>query len=98
MKLFLPILFLLACYHSFGQAQTCPLNSNFSLGNLTNWSAYTGNNARGNPASEIKPYFSDRGAPDGTQGVNTITEYNLPSVTGIQIITGNSTDYWGGFP
>ncbi|HVU59116.1 MAG TPA: hypothetical protein VHD83_28835, partial [Puia sp.] len=25
-------------------------------------------------------------------------EYNLPSVTGIQVISSNSTDYWGNFP
>lgn len=101
MKLFLPILFLLACYDSFGQAQTCPVNSNFSFGNLTNWSAYTGNNGSGNnplPNDKVTRYSVNQGAPNGTQGVTTITEYNLPSVTGIQVVTGNSTDYWGGFP
>jgi len=100
MKLLLPVLFLLACYDGFAQAQACPLNSNFSLGNLTYWEGYTGNNAGGNPApaDRLKHYFSNQGAPNGTQSVQAITEYNLPSVTGIQVISANNTDYWGGFP
>ena len=98
MKFLLPIACLLMSYDLLAQPQACPLNNNFSLGNLTHWYAYTGNNAGGNPASTIKGYDTAQGAPGGTIGVRSITEYNLSSVTGIQVITSNTTDYLGGFP
>lgn len=96
MKFLLPIVCLLVSYDLLAQ-QACPLNNDFSLGNLTHWHAYTGNNAGGNPASTIRNYDTTQGVPGGTIGVGSITEYNLPSVTGIQVITSNSTDYLGGF-
>jgi len=100
MKFLLPIVCLLVSHDLLAQTQACPLNSNFSQGDLTHWSAYTNNNNGGNPAPEgrAKKYDTAQGAPGGTQGVSSITEYNLPSVTGIQVITNNSTDYLGGFP
>lgn len=97
MKLFLPIVCLLVCYDSLAQMQACPINNNFSAGNLQHWFAYTGNNAGGNPASVTRPYDTAQGPPNGTQGVRAISEYNLSSTTGIQVITSNSTDYLGGF-
>ncbi|MBN9382631.1 MAG: gliding motility-associated C-terminal domain-containing protein [Chitinophagaceae bacterium] len=98
MKFLLPIVCLLVSYDLLAQQQACPLNNDFSLGNLTHWHAYTGNNAGGNPASTIKPYDTAQGAPGGTIGVSSISEFNLPSTTGIQVITNNYTDYLGGFP
>jgi len=100
MKFLLPIFFLLVCFASFAQQQACPINSNFSQGNLNYWNAYTGNNVGGNPArpENRKNYSASQGAPNGTQGVTAISEYNLPSTTGIRVITSNSTDYLGGFP
>jgi gliding motility-associated-like protein len=97
MKFLLPIICLLVGYDSLAQVQACPLNSNFSTGNLTHWRAYTGNNNGGNPAQTIRGYDTAQGAPNGTQGVSSISEYNLTGTTGIQVITSNSTDYLGGF-
>ncbi|HEY4064655.1 MAG TPA: gliding motility-associated C-terminal domain-containing protein [Puia sp.] len=99
MKYFFPALLLLFGSPLFAQTQACPLNSDFSLGNLTHWAAYTGNNARGNPApaSDELPYDSTKAAPVGTIGNSQIYEYNLPSVLGIQILTTPSTDAFGSF-
>lgn len=97
MKLLLPVICLLLAYDSLAQTQACPLNSNFSAGDLTHWYAYTGNNAGGNPATTIKGYDTAQGAPGGTQGVSVISEYNLSSISGIRVVTSNSTDYLGGF-
>ena len=99
MKNFLPVFCLLILSRvAVAQNQVCPLNSNWSFGNLTHWEAYTGNNASGNPASVVLYYDSSQGAPSGTLGVGTIAEYQLPGVNGIQIITNNSTDPYGNFP
>ncbi|HVV07289.1 MAG TPA: hypothetical protein VHC96_23840 [Puia sp.] len=99
MKFLLPIVFLLVGYDSLAQTQSCPINSNFSIGDLTHWSAYIGVlGNQNNPAGANVPYDTSSGAPTGTLGVKSITEYNLPSVIGIQVITNSSTDYWGGFP
>ncbi|HEY4111325.1 gliding motility-associated C-terminal domain-containing protein [Puia sp.] len=99
MKTFLPVCWLLIISISgLSQAQVCPLNSNYSFGNLTHWAAYTGNNAGGNGPSAIKQrYDSTVGAPTGTVGTSTIYEYNLPSVAGIQILSNSTKDLYGGF-
>jgi gliding motility-associated-like protein len=97
MKYFLPVISLFISQVLLAQNQVCPLNSNWSFGNLTHWEAYTGNNASGNPASVVLYYDSAQGPPTGTIGVSTIAEYQLPSVNGIQIITSNSTDPYGNF-
>ncbi|GGB25379.1 T9SS type B sorting domain-containing protein [Puia dinghuensis] len=99
MKHFLPAVCLLAFFNSAtAQSQVCPLNSNWSSGNLTHWWAYTGNNQAGNGPSAIKQtYDSTTGPPGGTVGTTTIYEYNLPSVPGIQILTANSIDPFGNF-
>jgi gliding motility-associated-like protein len=81
----------------FCQTQSCPVNINFVLDNLTHWEAYTGNNANGNNDQTRFYYDSTKIAPGGTINVKTIAEYNLPSVTGIQIITAQGNDFFGGF-
>jgi gliding motility-associated-like protein len=99
MKNFLLVLFSLTFHVAFAQTQSCPLNSNWSLGNLTHWWAYTGNNgANGNgPSAILMNYDSTTGAPSGTIGVSSIAEYQLPSVQGIQILSKASTDPFGLF-
>jgi hypothetical protein len=101
MKHFVLLFFLLtAAAAGFAQSQSCPLNNNFSLGSLTHWAAYTGNNATGNPAPDerLQHYDSSSAAPSGTQGVSVIYEYNLPSVPGIQILSTAGTDAYGKYP
>src|SRR5258708_39907045 len=98
MKFLLPIVCLLVYYDSPAQTQACPINSNFSFGNLTHWSASIGVLGNTSSSGANITYDSTSGAPSGTQGVSSITEYNLPSVIGIQVVTSNSTDYLGGFP
>lgn len=97
MKNFLPVLCLLIVNAAYAQTQVCPLNSNFSLRNLTHWEAYTGNNAAGNPTHDSITYDSSQNAPTGTMNATAIQEFNLPSVNGIQIVTISSIDPFGGF-
>ena len=97
MKSFLSVLCLLAYLRTFSQVQACPLNNSFSLGSLTHWAAYTGNNHGGNgPSAILVRYDSSTAAPAGTLGAVTIPEYQL-SAYGIQVINSNSTDLYGGF-
>ena len=100
MKKFLPVAFLLFAQSALSQSQVCPLNSNWSLGNLTHWYAYTGNNAGvGNGPQAIKLFYDSlSGPPSGTLGTVTIPEYQLPSVTGIQVFSSSIPDAFGGFP
>lgn len=94
----LSILFFFICIRSFSQMQTCPVNINFTTGDLSHWFAYTGNNRAGNgPDAIMKKYDSGANSPTGTRGARTITEYNLSSVTGISVITSKSVDQFGGF-
>ncbi|HVS95224.1 MAG TPA: hypothetical protein VHE54_02025, partial [Puia sp.] len=98
MKKFLPVVCLLYIFNAaYAQTQVCPLNSNFSLGTLTHWQAYTGNNAAGNPTSDSIHYDSSANAPIGTIGATSIPEFNLPSVAGIRVISVNTTDPYGNF-
>ena len=86
--------------------QACPANSNFSMGTLTHWSAYTGNNKyRGTNTSGdgnlgsgyTTPYDTTSGLPTGTLGTSDILEYQLGSPNGIQVITTTGTDPFGFF-
>ncbi|HEX4850416.1 MAG TPA: hypothetical protein VFV08_06395, partial [Puia sp.] len=79
--------------------QTCPANINFGSGTLTHWFAYVGNNRNGNGPTAIKQtYDSLATPPQGTQGLTTIYEYNhQPLVPGIQIVTYQGSDRFGGF-
>jgi len=90
---------LAAALPSREQGQSCPLNINFSTGNLTHWEAYTGNNKNGNDSNDILlVYDSSRQAPLGTVGVATLPEYHLPGVNGVTVITGQGLDPFGSFP
>lgn len=98
MKYLLPALVIFIVQSNYAQTQSCPLNNNFSLGNLTHWQAYTDNNAQGNvPSQNRKVYDSSTAAPAGTLGNSVIYEHNLPSVPGIQILSNSSTDPYGKF-
>ncbi|WP_431216932.1 hypothetical protein ACQ86N_21700 [Puia sp. P3] len=79
---------------SAGQAQSCPVNLNFSEGNLSQWLAYTGNNKDGNGPEAIRVRYDYM----GVVGANALPEYNLPSVNGIQVVVGQSSDPFGDFP
>jgi gliding motility-associated-like protein len=81
----------------FCQTQNCPVNINFAMDNLTHWAAYTGNNQNGNAHQTRRNYDSTTTAPGGTINVKTITEFNFPSVNGIQVITAQGNDLFGGF-
>jgi len=98
MKCWLVGLSIFISFPSFCQMQACPVNINFSSGNLTHWDAYTGNNRNGNgPRAIMERYDSTVQAPGGTKGAVAINEYSISGV-GIQIITSSSFDYFGGFP
>ena len=95
---FLLCVFCMVTYYSSFSQQSCPLNINYGSGNLTHWFAYTGNNQQGNGPSAIKQtYDSTVGPPSGTIGVSSLPEYNLSTVSGIQVKTTNSFDPFGGF-
>src|SRR5664279_2567138 len=99
MKYRMVALIQLICFRSFSQTQTCPVNINFATGDLTHWYAYTGNNANGNGPSSVKTtYDSTTTAPYGTINASFFSEYGLPAKLGIQVITTNSNDRFGGFP
>jgi PKD-like domain/CHU_C Type IX secretion signal domain len=98
MKKIYPVILLLVAQSAFSQSQVCPLNSNWSLGNLSYWFAYTGNNSNGNtPKDRYQTYNDTSGAPNGTMNVQSITEYQLPSVLGIQVLSSSVQDPYGGF-
>lgn len=71
---------------AYGQSDDCPININYSTGDLTNWSAVTGL-IGGSSQSYPKP----------NNGVVTIPEYSF-STTGIRVITSSTSDQFGGFP
>ncbi len=79
------------------QVQACPANSNFSLGALNHWSAYTFqfNKTRADTTSHVS-YDTSLAAPTGTIGLSTVPEYEL-STTGIQVLTTPGTDFFGNF-
>src|SRR5580700_11031339 len=98
MKKIYPVFLLLVTQSAFSQSQVCPLNSNWSFDNLTHWFAYTGNNAGGDTSSDrYQKYDSTKVAPNGTINVQSIQEYQLPSVTGIQVVSSSTSDPYGGF-
>jgi gliding motility-associated-like protein len=79
--------------------QTCPVNINFSLQNLTHWEAYTGNRGNDQNIPSVRFYYdTTQGFPNGTVGVTTIPEYHFPSVSGIQVIGSQGFDLFGRFP
>lgn len=70
---------------AFSQDQPCPVNINFSSGNLSLWSASTGLVNGGS-----------RQYPAPNTGVSTISEYSI-STTGVQVLTASGRDKYGGF-
>lgn len=70
---------------TFGQDQTCPVNINFSSGDLSQWSALTG---------LLGGTVVNYAAPN--TGTTTIPEYSISGV-GIQVITTPGIDPFGGF-
>jgi gliding motility-associated-like protein len=95
MKFLFPFVCLLVCSSAYAQTQVCPLNNNFSFGSLTHWWAYTGNSGSG----DAQPYDSSKAAAaGGTIGATNLSEYLLPGVGGIQILSSASNDPFGGFP
>ncbi len=99
MKHFFTVVWLLVAQSAFSQSQVCPLNSNWSFGNLTHWFAYTGNNYKGNPVApgNTLQYDSTTGPPSGTIGNTGIYEYELNNILGIQTINTSTIDPYGGF-
>jgi gliding motility-associated-like protein len=98
MHLWLVVVATIPALSSVEQAQSCPVNINFSDGTLTHWQAYTGNNQNGNgPTAIIVVYDSSQFTPSGTIGATNLPEYDLPSRTGISVITSQGTDAFGGF-
>lgn len=71
---------------SLAQLQSCPININFSNGDLSFWSAKTGlvnNGSQSYPAPNL--------------GLSSIPEYSI-STTGVRVITSSFNDLYGGFP
>jgi gliding motility-associated-like protein len=98
MNLWLAVLATIPALPSVAQSQSCPININFSNGTLTHWQAYTGNNKNGNGPDAIQVvYDSSQPAPYGTNGATALPEYNLPGVNGLQVITSQGVDPFGGF-
>ena len=89
----------------FAQIQGCPVNDNFSLGSLTHWSAYTGNNrirntntsGSGDLGSLVTNYDTTNSLPSGTVGTSAITEYLLSAPNGILVNTTSTIDPFGFF-
>jgi len=67
------------------QLQSCPVNINFSAGDLSSWSAKTGL-----LGGASKNY------PAPNNGVKVIPEFSIPPV-GIKVITTSTNDLYGGF-
>ncbi|MDP4264955.1 MAG: hypothetical protein Q8941_20675, partial [Bacteroidota bacterium] len=70
----------------FSQTQICPVNINFSAGDLSFWSANTGLLGGATQAY-----------PGPNNGLSIIPEYTIPPA-GIKVITSLSADLYGGFP
>ena len=69
----------------YSQLQSCPININFSAGDISSWSAKTG---------LLGHNFTNYPAPNN--GVSTISEYSIRPI-GIRVITSSSADPYGGF-
>lgn len=76
----------LVSFPAFTQTQSCPVNINFSTGDLSSWSAATG--LVGN---------ANQSYPGPNTGVSVIPEYSI-GTTGIKVITSTGNDLYGGFP
>ncbi|MBS1611112.1 MAG: gliding motility-associated C-terminal domain-containing protein [Bacteroidetes bacterium] len=83
---FLAVVMLLFAFQALCQDQTCPININFSTGDISNWSAKTG---------LVGGSVIDYPAPNA--GTSTIPEYSI-TTTGIKVNTASGNDKYGGFP
>ncbi len=81
----LSFLVLLVFFPAYSQLQSCPINIDFSTGDLSSWSAKTG--LLGGASGTY---------PAPNNGVKTIPEFSLRA-TGIQVITTSTNDLYGGF-
>jgi hypothetical protein len=98
-KIWMILIAILPTLAAVAQSQTCPVNINFSAGNLVHWEAYTGNNKEGNGPDAIKiVYDSTQASPYGTNGATGLPEYDLPGINGIRVITTQGADGFGNFP
>ncbi|MFI5152257.1 MAG: gliding motility-associated C-terminal domain-containing protein [Chitinophagales bacterium] len=78
--------------------QVCPANIDFSLKSLTHWDAYTGNRGNDSNIAAVKRYYdSANPAPGGTINLSAISEYLLPTRLGIQVLSRQGVDPFGGF-
>jgi len=84
--LVLCVVFGLGQFMARGQAQSCPVNINYSTGDLSFWSARTGLMS----GAQIS-------YPAPNTGVSLIGEYTIGG-DGIQVISSSFNDYYGGFP
>ncbi|MDF2192787.1 gliding motility-associated C-terminal domain-containing protein [Paraflavitalea sp. CAU 1676] len=69
----------------YAQLQACPMNINFSAGDLSSWTATTGLVARNTQS------YTGTNA-----GLTTIPEYTI-STTGVEVITSSTIDHFGKF-
>src|SRR4030095_11183532 len=69
----------------YSQLHSCPVNINFSAGDLSSWSAKTGL-----LGGASKNY------PAPNNGLKIISEFSIPPV-GIKVITASTNDLYGGF-
>ena len=98
MRYYLTSVLLFCAAAGYSQSQECPPNIDWSLGNLTHWFAYTGNNVDGNGPSAIKQtYDSTLPAPAGTIGATAIHDYKRNDTFGITVLSSNFTDRYGNF-
>jgi len=87
---------LIATASAFSQTQPCPLNINFSTGDLTHWSAFTGTFTSATGTRSTQTFDSLLVAPNGTLGTTSFTESGY-SNTGIQVSNNLTVDPFGGF-
>jgi gliding motility-associated-like protein len=82
----------------FSQTQTCPINIDYGMKNLTHWAAYTGcfqsQNSRTPVVTTV--YDSLITSTPNTVNVVTIPEY-LQALPGIQVLSTAAADPFGGF-
>ncbi len=98
MKNLLSFILFLCSTQVFGQMQTCPININYSKGNLTHWFGYTGifQNKTSRQHLDIINYDSTSTLPTGTINAISISEYGT-NLEGIEVNTTNSQDPFGSF-
>ncbi len=95
-KIWIGFFCLILVASAYSQTQPCPLNINFSTGDLTHWSAFTGTFTSAAGTRATQTFDSLKAAPTGTLGTVSFPESGY-SVQGIQVSNNNSVDPFGGF-